>query len=139
MEDVETFLTTVYVAVDDVYQARIAPLRRRQAGRPPAFADSEVLTVTLAQQLLGIDSERTWSALLRRNWGGVFPHLPSSHEFNRRARHLMGALRPPPPPPVPPRGGGTPPPRPGPPPPGARSPPLFPRAGARGRGGGPPR
>src|SRR5918997_952168 len=93
MEDVETFLTTVYVAVDDVYQARIAPLRRRQAGRPPAFADSEVLTVTLAQQLLGIDSERTWLALLRRTWGGLFPHLPSSHEFNRRARHLMGVLR----------------------------------------------
>src|SRR5918997_4951193 len=93
MEDVETFLTTVYVAVDDVYQARIAPLRRRQAGRPPAFADREVLTVTLAQQLLGIDSERAWLALLRRNWGALFPHLPSAHEFNRRTRHLMGAVR----------------------------------------------
>jgi hypothetical protein len=93
MEDVETFLTTVYVAVDEVYQAHVAPLRRGRPGRPPAFADSEVLTVTLAQQLLGIDSERTWLALLRRNWGALFPRLPSAHEFNRRARHLMGALR----------------------------------------------
>ena len=75
MEDVETFLITVYVAVDDVYQARIAPLRRGQPGRPPAFADSEALTVTLAQQLLGIDSERTWLALLRRNWGALFPQF----------------------------------------------------------------
>ena len=93
MEDVETLLITVYVAVDDVYQTRIAPLRRGQAGRPPVFADSEALTVALAQQLLGIDSERAWQAVLRGTWGALFPHLPSAHEFNRRTRHLMGALR----------------------------------------------
>ncbi len=93
MEDVETFLFTVYVAVDEVYQAHLARVRRRQPGRPPVFADSEALTVTLAQQLLGIDSERAWLALLRRNWGALFPHLPTAPEFNRRARHLMGALR----------------------------------------------
>src|SRR5215204_7468862 len=93
MEDVETLLIAVDVAVDEVYQARLAPLRRGQSGRPPAFAASQVLTVTLAQQLLGIDSERTWLALLRRTWGYLFPRLPTAPEFNRRVRHLMGALR----------------------------------------------
>jgi transposase len=93
MEDVETFLITVYVAVDDAYQSHLAPLRCGKPGRPPVFADSEALTVTLAQQLLGIDSERVWLALLRRNWGYLFPHLPTTPEFNRRVRHLMGMLR----------------------------------------------
>lgn len=91
--DVETFLITVYVEVDEWYQRHLASQRRGHPGRPARVTDSEVLTVALAQQLLGLDSERTWVALLRHNWGYLFPHLPTAHEVNRRVRHLMGGLR----------------------------------------------
>jgi hypothetical protein len=49
--NLNTLLTALYVWIDD----RLG--RRRRAGRPPKLTDAELLTLAVAQALLGIDSE----------------------------------------------------------------------------------
>ena len=48
--DLDTFLTTLYVVVDDWYTANMAQQMRRTRGQEPHMSDSAVLTVALAGQ-----------------------------------------------------------------------------------------
>ena len=52
--DLDTLLTALYVKIDD--ELKGIP----RAGCPPRFTDSELVTVAVAQVLLGHDSERGW-------------------------------------------------------------------------------
>ncbi len=85
----EDLLIVLFCEVDDWVQAHPLPTR---PGPPPACADSEVLTVTLARELLGYSSERRFRRVLRADWDHLFPHLPAQSELNRRTRWLWGAL-----------------------------------------------
>ena len=85
---VETFLTTLYTIVDDWYQQHAPRLLAGKAGRKPAFSDSEVITLSLAQHWLGLDEEREFLRFVRNNLLPLFPRLVSQSQFNRRARGL---------------------------------------------------
>ena len=80
----------VYVLVGDAVKSRAVVIPRRP-GPDPACSDAEVLTVTVVRHVLGRPSERGFLAEVRREWPGLFPHLPHQSEFNRRARWLWGA------------------------------------------------
>ena len=54
----ETFLTTSHTTVDDGYQQNVPALISGRGGRKPAFSDSEVMTLALAQHWLGVEGER---------------------------------------------------------------------------------
>lgn len=56
MVDVDTFLTTLYVMVDDFCQSSL-PLESRP-GPPAALSRSEVLTLAIFGQWQGFGSER---------------------------------------------------------------------------------
>lgn len=89
--DADTFLTTVYVTVDDfcaAYPHRIHP------GRHPIMSDSEVLTVLLLKPWHGT-SERGVLAWIAQTYAAYFPTSLTPSAFNRRARALaplMGEL-----------------------------------------------
>jgi len=85
----EDLLIVLFCEVDDWVRAHPLPLR---PGRPPACADSEVLTFALARELLGYDSERRFRRVLRDDWRHLFPHIPGQSELTRRTRWLWGAL-----------------------------------------------
>lgn len=89
MPVVELFVQ-VYVLVDDALKAGAVVIPRRP-GPVPACSDGEVLTVALVRHILGRPSERAFLAEVRREWPGLFPHLPHQSEFNRRVRWLWGA------------------------------------------------
>lgn len=93
--DLDTFLTTVYVIVDDWYQRQGAQqMRRRIAGRL-RMSDSEVLTVALAAQWrVGVpwQSERGAVRYMQQHGRCWFPTMLSKSAFNQRVRHLWGAL-----------------------------------------------
>lgn len=89
---VETFLTALYTYVDDWYQTEGSRLLADKAGRKPEFADSEVLTLALAQHWCGYPKERDWLRVVRQNYLPLFPRLLSQSEFNRRARNLCWLL-----------------------------------------------
>src|SRR6266446_8990040 len=93
---VDAFLTALYTKVDDWYQTEGQALLAGKAGAKPLFADSEVITLALAQHWCGFAKEREWLRFIANNYRPLFPHLLSQSEFNRRARNLcwlMNAMR----------------------------------------------
>lgn len=93
--DLETFLTTLYVIVDDLYQREIQPQMPPHGGPQPKLADSELLCLGLAAQWRsGVPwkSERGCLRFLRKHGRPLFPGLTSQSAFNRRLRRLWGAF-----------------------------------------------
>lgn len=79
--------TYVYVVTDEVYQRVVAPYDTRPGPRSD-FSDSELLTVSLVAELVGLDAETRCLAYLRRNHPGLFPLLPERSRYHRRRQQL---------------------------------------------------
>ena len=94
-QDLETFLTTLYVRVDDLYQQMIAPQMPAHGGPPPKLSDSEMLCLGLAAQWRsGVQwkTERGCLRYVRKHLHAMFPGLTSQSAFNRRLRRLWGGF-----------------------------------------------
>jgi hypothetical protein len=93
--DLETFLTILYVRVDDLYQQVIAPQMPACGGPTPALSDSEVLCLGLAAQWRsGVQwkTERGFWRYMLKHQRRMFPGLTSQSAFNRRLRRLWGGF-----------------------------------------------
>lgn len=90
--DLETFLVSLYVVVDD-WQKRyhLHPLRR--VGRPLSLSDSEVLTLAILAQWPRWRSERDFWRYADLYLRGYFPNLVSQSQLNRRIRALEPELQ----------------------------------------------
>jgi hypothetical protein len=87
----ELLFVYVYCLVDDAIKAG-ALLIPRRPGPAPDCTDAELVTIALVRHLLGRRSENGFLAEVRRDWPGLFPHLPDQPEVNRRTRWLWGAF-----------------------------------------------
>lgn len=87
----EDLCTYVYVTVDDVFQAYIQPQDQRP-GPHSSFTDSELLTLTLVAELVGLDDETVFLNYLARTHRALFPVLPDRSRYNRRRRALSEAV-----------------------------------------------
>ncbi|WP_203898995.1 IS982 family transposase [Virgisporangium aliadipatigenens] len=85
--DLNTLLTALYVKIDDWLG------RPRRTGRPPMLSDAELLTMAVAQVLLGVRSEARWLRFLPRVLPGAFPYLPGQSGYNKRLRAAVPLLR----------------------------------------------
>jgi hypothetical protein len=90
IEDFADLCTDVYVIVDERYQLVVAPHDHRPGYRSE-FSDSEVITLTLVAELIGMDEEQAFLAYVRRNHHALFPRLPERSRYNRRRRALAEA------------------------------------------------
>jgi len=90
--ELDTFLTTVYVMIDELYQAHCAAQKPTRPGPPPALSDSEVLTLGLLAQWQRSRSEREFLRVARPALRPYFPRWLSQSQFNRRLRDLAGVL-----------------------------------------------
>lgn len=93
--DLETFLTTLYVMTDDLYQEFIQPKLPVTGGPAPKLSDAEVLCLGLAAQWRsGVpwQSERGFVRYAQQHLRPLFPGLLSQSAFNRRLRRLWGAF-----------------------------------------------
>lgn len=93
--DLDTFLTTVYVLVDDWYKATWAKRLARQQGRRARMSDSEVLTVALVGQWrVGVpwQSERGVVRFMQEQGRGWFPQMLGRSGFNQRVRNLWAVF-----------------------------------------------
>ena len=80
LADLDLLLTAVFCAADDLLPKRAKNARRR-------ITDAEVITLCVAQALLGITSDRRFLRAARRQLAGLFPVLPTQDAFwKRRAR-----------------------------------------------------
>lgn len=85
--DLSTFIIAVFCLIDD----RIADLGRLRARGPaPTLCDSEVLTMEVVGEFLGLDEEKALFAYFRRHYAHFFPNLRSVHRttFTRQAANL---------------------------------------------------
>ena len=87
MTDLSTLLTALYVKIDDWLG------RPPRAGRPPELSDAELLTLAVAQALLGIRSEARWLRFVPRHLPGAFPYLPGQSGYNKRLRGALPLLQ----------------------------------------------
>lgn len=81
--ELNTLLTALYVFVDD----RVVPARTGR-GRRPLLSDSELITLAVAQVLLGYHCERQWVRHLHATpaWRAMFPHLPGQSGYHKRLK-----------------------------------------------------
>jgi hypothetical protein len=85
--DLNTLLTALYVWIDDFLGPRCRP------GRRPRLTDAELLTLAVAQALLGVHSEARWLRLIPERLPGAFPFLPGQSGYNKRLRGAGPLLR----------------------------------------------
>ena len=92
--DLDSLIITVFCLVDDTL-AQLAPEHRlRQRGPSPRLADSQVLTIEIIGEYLGLDRERALLDYFRRHWSHYFPALEKLHRttFTRQAGHRFQGL-----------------------------------------------
>jgi hypothetical protein len=90
--DLETFLVSLYVLIDDWWRVDRRPTARKP-GRPPRLTDSEVLTLAVLAQWPRFRSERDFWRFAHAHLRSYFPTLCSQSQFNRRVRSLAFELR----------------------------------------------
>jgi hypothetical protein len=86
--DFAELCTYLYVVTDEAYQDVAAPYDHRPGPRS-GFTDSELITLTLAAELLGLAAEGRFLGYVRRNHPTLFPLLPERSRYNRRRRQLV--------------------------------------------------
>jgi transposase len=79
--DLDTLCTVVYCTADD-----LLPEARRNARR--RVTDAEVVTLCVAQAIMGIPSDRRFLATARKRLGHLFPDLPAQAGYHKRRRRL---------------------------------------------------
>jgi len=88
--DLDTFLTTLYVMVDDFCKASLPPEVR--PGPEASLSRSEVVTLALFAQLARFASERDFWRFAQARLRGAFPKLPDRSQFNRLMRFHHDAI-----------------------------------------------
>jgi hypothetical protein len=84
MVDVDTFLTALYVMVDDFYKSRSRQLRR--PGPDASLSPSEVITLAIFARWSRFTSERDFYRYATDHLRAAFPFLPDRSQFNRLVR-----------------------------------------------------
>jgi hypothetical protein len=81
--DLDTLLTALYVFAD-----ALLPRHRHHGGRRARITDAELVSLAVAQMLLGIASERHFLRLALTRLTHLFPYLPKQPGSNTRMRAL---------------------------------------------------
>ena len=93
--DLDTFMTTLYVIVDDWFREKAMERWLKRSGPAPAMTDVEVLSVALAGQWRkGVpwDSERSLVRYMQKHGRKWFPKMLGRSAFNQRVRNLWLVL-----------------------------------------------
>ena len=90
--NLDALLTALYVELDDRVLPAVGWTRDHLPGRKPGLSDVELICLVVAQQLLGVASERRWIRYARAHLIDVFPALPSQSGYGKRLRKQAGLL-----------------------------------------------
>jgi hypothetical protein len=83
--DLDLLLTAVYVTADD-----LLPQKPKNARR--SVTDAEVVTLCVAQAIMGIPSDRRFLAVARKHLRHLFPTIPGQPGYFKRRRRLSDTL-----------------------------------------------
>ena len=90
MVDVDTFLTTLYVMVDDFCHSR--PQKEQHPGPETSPSPSEVVTLAIFARWARFGSERDFYRYASARLSDAFPTLPERSQFNRLVRRSLGLI-----------------------------------------------
>jgi hypothetical protein len=90
MIDVDTFLTTLYVMVDDFCKSKWGP--ESHCGPANSLTRGEVVTLAIFGQWSRFESERDFYRYAERRLRRAFPGLPDRSQFNRLMRQHQRAI-----------------------------------------------
>lgn len=86
----EDFILLVYTVIDDLYQRSVPVcVSQRRNVHTAKMSDSEIITLSICGELIGIDSEKAWYSFVKHNYRHLFPHLCCRMRFNRTRRALL--------------------------------------------------
>lgn len=83
--DLDTLLTTVYCLADDFLPCKANNARRR-------LSDAEVISLCVAQAIMGIPSDARFLAVARARLRHLFPKLPARPGYWKRRRRLSAQI-----------------------------------------------
>jgi DDE family transposase len=83
--DLDLLLTAVYVTADD-----LLPEKAQNAKR--SVTDAEVVTLCVAQAIMGIPSDRRFLAVASKRLRHLFPRIPGQAGYFKRRRRLVDTL-----------------------------------------------
>ena len=87
---IEDLFLTLFCHIDDLYHDLVPePVRHRSGHHRLEMSDSEVITLSLMQEALSIDSEESFLRYVRKNYLHLFPRLISRDRYNRRRSALV--------------------------------------------------
>lgn len=88
--DLDNFIITAFCLVDDTLRELMQDQRLRQRGPDPTMSDSEVLTMEVVGEYLGLSQDRAIYRYFRRHYSHFFPALKKAHRttFVRQATNL---------------------------------------------------
>jgi hypothetical protein len=90
MIDVDTFLTTLYVMVDDF--CKLSLPSDPHPGPQAALSRSEIVTLALFGQWQSFGSERGFYRYAQHHLRAAFPQLPAREQYNRQVRLQHAAI-----------------------------------------------
>lgn len=90
MLDNETFLTKLYVMIDDFGKFHCPPVVK--PGPQAGLSLSEVVTLAVAGQWFWHGSERGFYRYIKNHWLTAFPQLPSREQLNRLMRQYQTTI-----------------------------------------------
>jgi hypothetical protein len=83
--DLDLLLIAVYCTVDDFLPSRPGNARRK-------ISDEELITLCIAQAMMGVPSDARFLRAARRQLGHLFPSLPERTAFHKRRLRLSGVI-----------------------------------------------
>ena len=83
--DLDTLCTVVYCTADDLLPEARPNARRR-------ISDAELVTLCVAQAIMGIPSDRRFLAVARKRLAHLFPDLPRQAGYFKRRRRLADTI-----------------------------------------------
>lgn len=85
----EDFIIKTYCMIDDAFQNQFGSISLRQRGFAPALSDSEMITMEIVAEFLGIDTDKGCWQFFNTHYRHYFPHIGSRANFAKQARNLF--------------------------------------------------
>lgn len=93
IENLKDLITVVFVIIDDIYN-KVTPthIDNRCNIKNSIMSDSEIITISIIDELLTIDSEKAWFGFCKKNLRDLFPKFCDRTRFNRTRRNLHSII-----------------------------------------------
>jgi hypothetical protein len=88
MFSTEDFIIATFCCIDDLWAQVTQGKRIRPGGFTPSLSDSEVITMEVVGEFLGIETDKGIWNYFRTHWLNLFPSIKSRTTFSRQASNL---------------------------------------------------